>query len=505
MYRIPNTNINLFTEKFNEIIEPLRSSHELIVLGDFNINLRNDDSHKRLFEICLQSNYLIPTIFAPTRVATKTLQNGQTITSETLIDNILIKANLSCTSGLIDTNISDHFPIHISIPEITLANTNTPKVIQYRLVDENRKRKFRDALSRQQNYMNNSEAKQVFSGFGETFDDLYNKYFPITSKTLTHKEEKKTWINDDLISKIKIRDKLHKLSAKKRIDSKIYKDYRNHLTSEIRKAKSIHYENEFKKSSSNLKKTWTLINEVIRTKKSRPNINITDESGGEIKGSGVSIKCVDHYTSIAETLANQLPNSPKNPSDYLQNRNENSFIFLPATPDEVENVINDLKDNGTGIHKISNEVLKYVNNVLAPIIAHILNLCTHQGYFPQELKKGCITPIFKGGKKEIINNYRPVCSLSPISKIMEKVIYNRMIKFIDKYNILSTQQYGFRKNMGTDTALINYTDTILKGLNDKLYTVSIFMDLSKSFDVLNLNILNRNLEHYGFRNYFWSF
>ena len=187
---------------------------------------------------------------------------------------------------------------------------------------------------------------------------------------------------------------MHKLSAKKRIDSKIYKDYRNHLTSEIRKAKSIHYENELKKNSSNLKKTWTLINEVIRTKKSRPNINITDESGGEIKGSGVSIKCVDHYTSIADTLVNQLPNSPKNPSDYLQNRNENSFIFLPATPDEVENVINDLKDNGTGIHKISNEVLKYVNNVLAPIIAHILNLCTHQGYFPQELKKGCITPIF---------------------------------------------------------------------------------------------------------------
>ena len=78
---------------------------------------------------------------------------------------------------------------------------------------------------------------------------------------------------------------------------------------------------------------------------------------------------------------------------------------------------------------------------------------------------------------------------------MEKVIYNRMIKFIDKYNILSTQQYGFRKNMGTDTALINYTGTILKGLNDKLYTVSIFMDLPKTFDVLNLEILKLKLEH----------
>ena len=78
MYRIPNTNVNLFIEKFNEIIEPLKSSHEVIVLGDFIINLLIDDGHKNLFEICLQSNYLIPTILEPTRVATKTLQNGQT-------------------------------------------------------------------------------------------------------------------------------------------------------------------------------------------------------------------------------------------------------------------------------------------------------------------------------------------------------------------------------------------------------------------------------------------
>ena len=80
-----------------------------------------------------------------------------------------------------------------------------------------------------------------------------------------------------------------------------------------------------------------------------------------------------------------------------------------------------------------------------------------------------------------------------------------MINFIDKYGILSKEQYGFRKNMGTDTALANYIDTILKGLDDKLYTVSIFMDLSKAFDVLNHKILKSKLEHYGFRNNFLKF
>ena len=80
-----------------------------------------------------------------------------------------------------------------------------------------------------------------------------------------------------------------------------------------------------------------------------------------------------------------------------------------------------------------------------------------------------------------------------------------MLKFIDKHKILSTQQFGFRKKMGTETALANYIDYILSGLKDKKYTISIFMDLSKAFDVLNHDILKSKLEHYGFRNNFLNF
>ena len=80
-----------------------------------------------------------------------------------------------------------------------------------------------------------------------------------------------------------------------------------------------------------------------------------------------------------------------------------------------------------------------------------------------------------------------------------------MIKYIDKNNIFSSKQYGFRKKMGTETALAHYIDYILSGLKDKNYTVSIFMDLSKAFDVLNHEILKIKLEHYGFRSNFLIF
>ena len=152
------------------------------------------------------------------------------------------------------------------------------------------------------------------------------------SKTLNDKEIKSPWINDYLKDKMKTRDKLFKLASKNRIDKQIYKDFRNHLTGEIRRAKSNFYEEEFTNSSSNIKKTWSIINDVIRSKKSRQNINITDENGSEFKGSDVSIKCIDYFTSIAENLTSQLPDSPINLSEYLCNRNGNSFIFQPTSP-----------------------------------------------------------------------------------------------------------------------------------------------------------------------------
>ena len=80
-----------------------------------------------------------------------------------------------------------------------------------------------------------------------------------------------------------------------------------------------------------------------------------------------------------------------------------------------------------------------------------------------------------------------------------------MISYIDKHKIKSSKQFGFRKNMGTETALANYIDYILSGLKHRQYTISIFMDLSKAFDVLNHDILKIKLEHYGFRNNFLNF
>ena len=174
----------------------------------------------------------------------------------------------------------------------------------------------------------------------------------------------------------------------------------------------------------------------------------------------------------------------------------------PIINQEVENAIRDLDDNGCGIFKIATSVLKEVKSTLSNTLSIIYNLCIEHSYFPEELKIGCITPVFKKGDKTNISSYRPVCSLSSFSKIFEKIVYNRMLHFIDKHEILSKSQFGFRKNVSTETALANFIDYVHKGLTAKHSVGAIFMDLSRAFDVMDHNILEIKLKHYGFRGTF---
>ena len=140
IYRVPNTNIERFLTQFNSIIEPLKASHKISLLGYYNIDHQKNYKYKNDFELCLQTNYLMPTILSATRVASRVI-NNQTVTSETLIDNILINYNMEYQSGIIETGITDHYSIYIIIPEIKKVNSES-NTVKYRLYNYGCQRKF---------------------------------------------------------------------------------------------------------------------------------------------------------------------------------------------------------------------------------------------------------------------------------------------------------------------------------------------------------------------------
>ena len=146
IYRVPNTSIKDFTEKLDELISPIRNSCELILMGDFNICLLQDNNHTTRFCNNMLTHNLFPTILQPTREAT-VLRNGSYVTTRTLIDNIFINTQQLYQSGLIYSCISDHYPVYISLTTANLVQHNEQNIIRYRVIDDPSIRKFRFAIN----------------------------------------------------------------------------------------------------------------------------------------------------------------------------------------------------------------------------------------------------------------------------------------------------------------------------------------------------------------------
>jgi len=127
------------------------------------------------------------------------------------------------------------------------------------------------------------------------------------------------------------------------------------------------------------------------------------------------------------------------------------------------------------------------------------NLCFDNGVFPEKLKISKIIPVFKKGSRTAVSNYRPISITSPFAKLMEKLMYSRLITYLDKFNLLYDYQFGFRKNFSTLFAVIDVVNIINEELFDGKLVMGIFMDLQKAFDTVNIDILVHKLEHYGVR------
>jgi hypothetical protein len=122
-----------------------------------------------------------------------------------------------------------------------------------------------------------------------------------------------------------------------------------------------------------------------------------------------------------------------------------------------------------------------------------------KGIFPSKLKKSVVKPVYKNGKKEEATNYRPITLVPALSKVLEKVIANQLIAFLEKHNVLTKSQYGFRKNESTNVAIATIIENMIESLDDKTKCNCVLLDLSKAFDCIQHDILMDKLYKYGVR------
>ena len=115
------------------------------------------------------------------------------------------------------------------------------------------------------------------------------------------------------------------------------------------------------------------------------------------------------------------------------------------------------------------------------------------------IKKAKIRPLFKREDRQDIQNYRPISILSVFSKIIEKLIYNKLVSFLKKHNALANVQHEFMEKTSTGTASHSFIESVQEALDSHVHVVGIFLNLYKTYDVINHNMLLDKVDSYGVR------
>ena len=110
--------------------------------------------------------------------------------------------------------------------------------------------------------------------------------------------------------------------------------------------------------------------------------------------------------------------------------------------------------------------------------------------------------LFLSTKKNFVievSNYHPISLLSVVNKILEKLMYNRLTSYFDKFSVFYDKQFGFSPKLSTSHALILLTDKIKEAIDKGFHYCGIFLDLCKAFDTVDYVILLEKFEYFGIR------
>lgn len=492
IYRPPKSEISVFLQKLDFVLQKLRRklrniNRKIVIVGDFNIDLLRNDSCAKLFCDLLNSYKMHCTIKEPTRI---------TEHSQTCIDNIITNLR-SYATQVVHNGLSDHTGQVIKFP-CRFAYDNKFWFTFRREIDKNLPifSKYISQISFEEVYKQ-VDVNAAYTTFLNIFSMIFDLCLPLKRIKITL-TKKSNWKSKGIkeSSKRKRQLYLHLIKSKSKKKLIQYKSYKKMLKTVIRLSKRLSNSNYLKRSSNKTKATWGLIKYLTSPS------NVMKETVNEIQIDSVTItnklEIAKHFNNLY--ITQNIDNSFVDNYEPKFAQACNSIFLKPVDESEIINLVNKLKNKKScGYDGIPIQVIKSCIKIIAKPIVHIINIMLETGCFPNQLKITLVKPLHKKGPKNLINNYRPVALLPSFSKIFEKVIYVRLVDYLDKNQTLNEFQYGFRKDRSTSAAIYTILSNVCDCINREVNCATLFIDMTRAFDCVVHGILLKQFEHIGVR------
>ena len=243
------------------------------------------------------------------------------------------------------------------------------------------------------------------------------------------------------------------------------------------------------------KKFWQYVNSKTKSSKLMGNIVIKDSAGS----SRIIENDLEKAEAFSDYFVKVYTNEPASDFDNIANVIPDvKMAKIVFSEFDIKNKLSKLKVNKSpGPDSLHPRVLNELQNVIPGVLSKIFKYSYEHGVLPEDWKTSNVSVIYKKGKKNSVENYRPISLTCITCKVMESIIRDQVMSYFLINNLFNNNQYGFIKGRSTVLQLLTIIDDWLINLENGNQIDVIYTDFEKAFDKVPHRRLLSKLKSYG--------
>ena len=303
------------------------------------------------------------------------------------------------------------------------------------------------------------------------------------------------WMNKEALAAVRNKRKMWKkyIYCKRPYNKEMYEKAKVDASRKVKQAQMQYERDICEKSKDDPKIFWRFVQSKTKIKE---NIQcLIDDNGDVHTDNECKAELLNKFFQSVFTIEPENDSLPAfNPrTDLVLDK----IIFNVETVKKYLQKINENKSQGSD--SIHPKLLKETIDSITLPVTNIFNKSMEDSKLPKSWKTANITPIHKKGPKHTASNYRPISLTSILCKVMEKIIRDALLEYMEENGLFTNHQHGFRKGRSCVTQLIEVMEKWTEDLDQKKPIDVIYLDFQKAFDTVPHKRLIQKLRGYGVR------